>query len=130
MREMLTRFGILSYRLFYFERRSDGSLIPPSEYPHQALVSSTTHDLPTLAGYWSGRDIEARERAGLLPNDGTAARMRAERVRDKQHMLDALHLHALLPLTAGKPMCCRLTGELLRHYRVSPLTPSADDESD
>ncbi|MEP7361925.1 MAG: 4-alpha-glucanotransferase [Acidobacteriota bacterium] len=127
MREMLNRFGILSYRLFYFERRGDGSLIPPAEYPRQALVSSTTHDLPTLAGYWSGRDIEARERAGLLSNDGTAERMRGERVRDKQHMLDALHEQALLPPDYPRRAedLPELTGEL--HNAITgflSLTPS------
>jgi len=127
MREMLDRFGILSYRLFYFERRGDGSLIPPDEYPRQALVSSTTHDLPTLAGYWCGRDIEARESAGLLPDDGTALRMRAERVRDKQHMLDALHHEALLPPDYPRRAedLPELTGEL--HNAITgflSLTPS------
>ena len=127
MREMLDRFGILSYRLFYFERRGDGSLIPPSEYPRQALVSSTTHDLPTLAGFWCGRDIEARERAGLLPDDGTPARMRADRMRDKQHMLTALHEQALLPPDYPRRAeeLPELTGEL--HNAITgflSLTPS------
>jgi len=127
MREMLDRFGILSYRLFYFERREDGTLIPPGEYPRQALVSSTTHDLPTLAGFWCGRDIDARERAGLLPDDGAAGRMREGRLRDKQFMLDALHEQALLP--PGYPrqaeLLPELTGEL--HNAITgflALTPS------
>src|SRR6185437_274725 len=50
IREQLARFGILSYRLFYFEKHEDGSMRRYDEYPAQALVSSTTHDLPTLAG--------------------------------------------------------------------------------
>ena len=127
MREMLDRFGILSYRLFYFERREDASLIPPGDYPRQALVSSTTHDLPTLAGFWCGRDIDARERAGLLPGGEAASHMRASRLRDKQHMLDALHEQALLP--PGYPrqaeLLPELTGEL--HNAIIgflALTPS------
>jgi 4-alpha-glucanotransferase len=53
VREALARFGILSYRLFYFEK--DGAEFRPSAaYPKQALVSSTTHDLATIAGYWIG----------------------------------------------------------------------------
>src|SRR5205814_9970352 len=48
VRETLARFGILSYRLLYFERR-DGGFKLPREYPEQALASSTTHDLPTVA---------------------------------------------------------------------------------
>jgi len=59
-RETLARFGILSYRLFYFEKNERGEFRRPEEYPRQALVSSTTHDLATLAGFWVGADIEAR----------------------------------------------------------------------
>ncbi|HSW48743.1 MAG TPA: 4-alpha-glucanotransferase, partial [Bryobacteraceae bacterium] len=69
IREVLKRFRILSYRLLYFERENGGGFIPPASYPPQALVSSTTHDLPTLAGFWQNRDIEARRSAGLLPTE-------------------------------------------------------------
>ena len=55
VRETLDRFGILSYRLFYFEKRPEGEFKTFREYPERALVSSTTHDLPTLAGFWTGR---------------------------------------------------------------------------
>ena len=61
----LARFGILSYRLFYFEKNERGEFRRNDEYPPQALVSSTTHDLPTLAGFWAGTDIQARLAAQL-----------------------------------------------------------------
>ena len=48
IRETLASFGILSYRLFYFEKNERGEFRRTEEYPTQALVSSTTHDLPTL----------------------------------------------------------------------------------
>lgn len=114
MREMLNRFGILSYRLFYFERRPDGSLIPPQDYPVHALVSSTTHDLPTLAGFWCGRDLESRRAVGLIASDEDLQRLRAERLRDKQFMLDALHGQALLPhdYPRDAALLPELTGEL------------------
>ena len=73
VREALARFGILSYRLLYFEQDRDGSFRRPDEYPRDALVSATTHDLPTLAGFWIGRDIEARRDAGLLPDEASYA---------------------------------------------------------
>ena len=60
IRETLEQFGVLSYRLFYFEKGARGEFRRYREYPEQALVSSTTHDLPTLAGLWIGEDIEAR----------------------------------------------------------------------
>lgn len=97
MRDMLSRFGILSYRLFYFEKHSrEGAFRASSEYPRQALVSSATHDLPTLAGFWLGRDIEARRAAGLAGEQGYRNQWN-DRRREKQGMLDVLHAEHLLP---------------------------------
>ena len=106
MREALARSGILSYRLFYFERNEQGRFRPPSHYPVQALVSSTTHDLPTLAGFWIGRDIEARESSGLVSPEA-ARHMREERQSEKQKMLDVLRESGFLP-----PDYPRWAGEL------------------
>jgi 4-alpha-glucanotransferase len=96
-REVLHRFGILSYRLLYFEHDHDGRFRPPQDYPRDALVSATTHDLPTLAGFWLGRDIDARREAGLLPDDGAYHSMLADRAREKQKLLDLLADLKLLP---------------------------------
>ena len=97
IRETLSRYGILSYRLFYFEKRHDGSFRAPEEYPRQALVSSTTHDLPTLAGFWTNRDIEARRAAGVLPDENSYHGQLATRRQEKQRMLDVLSDLGLLP---------------------------------
>lgn len=97
IRDMLSSFGILSYRLFYFEKhQQDQSFKPSGEYQRQALVSSTTHDLPTLAGFWTGRDIDARKAAGLI-DDSAYWSQKQDRGREKQRMLDALHAEGLLP---------------------------------
>jgi 4-alpha-glucanotransferase len=97
IREALHRFGILGYRVLYFEQDRDGRFRTPQEYPRDALVSATTHDLPTLAGFWIGRDIEARREAGLLPDEDVYRRMLEERAVQKQRMLDLLHGLQLLP---------------------------------
>jgi 4-alpha-glucanotransferase len=96
MRNALAKFGILSYRLFYFEKRCDGSFQRSYEYPRQALVASATHDLPTLAGFWIGRDIEARKAAGLADENGYRQQLQ-DRRREKQEMLSLLHEQGLLP---------------------------------
>lgn len=80
IREDLSRFGILSYRVFFFERNRTSA-----EYPVCAAVCSTTHDLPTLAGYWSGRDIEARHSAGLI-NEEERRRQLEDRAKAGQPM--------------------------------------------
>jgi 4-alpha-glucanotransferase len=95
-RQVLHRFGILSYRLLYFEQ-DNGRFRAPQEYPRDALVSATTHDLPTLAGFWTGRDIDARRDAGLLPDESAYQNMRADRAREKQKLLDRLVELNLLP---------------------------------
>jgi 4-alpha-glucanotransferase len=113
VRETLARFGILSYRLLYFEKDGAGAFRKPLDYSLQALVSSTTHDLPTLAGFWIHRDIEERRRAGVLDEAGYRAQRDAREI-EKQKMLDALLSAGLLP--SGYPRSARdipeLTGEL------------------
>ena len=97
VREALHRFGILTYRLLYFEQDRNGRMRRPEEYPRDALVSATTHDLPALAGFWLGRDIEARRGAGLLPDDATYLQMLADRSHEKQKLLNLLTDLKLLP---------------------------------
>lgn len=97
VRETLARFGILSYRLLYFEKDQYGNFHRASQYPEQALVSSTTHDLPTLAGFWGNQDIEARRSAGILADDASYRAQLSGRITEKQKMLDVLAAEGLLP---------------------------------
>ncbi|MBC7928673.1 MAG: 4-alpha-glucanotransferase, partial [Bryobacteraceae bacterium] len=96
IRETLGRFGILSYRLLYFEKNPDGTFKKPGTYPAQALVSVSTHDLPTLAGFWSGRDIAARRQAGMLLDEAGFHEQRRGRAGEKQRMLDTMFQLKLL----------------------------------
>ncbi|MBZ5580728.1 MAG: 4-alpha-glucanotransferase [Acidobacteriia bacterium] len=113
IRESLARFGVLSYGLFYFEKRKDGRFKRPGEYPAQSLVSSTTHDLPTLAGFWKGVDLDARRAAGVLDDSGWRGQSET-RMREKQKMLDALFETGLMPphLPRHAAAYSELNGEL------------------
>ena len=99
VRETLEKFGILSYRLLFFEKKDSSAFRSPGEYPRQALVATTTHDLPTIAGFWTGADIEVRRETGIIPDAETYCRQVEERAREKQKMLDALIEARLLPET-------------------------------
>jgi len=114
VREILAQFGILSYRLLYFEKNEHGKPCSPDEYPRQALVSSTTHDLPTLAGFWQCRDIKARRAAGVLPDDDSCTHAIAERSTEKQKLLDTVFRQDLLPdwVPHSATDLPELTGEL------------------
>ncbi len=114
VRALLEQYAVLSYKVLFFEKDQDGSFLPPDRYPRQALVSSTTHDLPTLAGYWTNRDIEARRQAGLLPDEASYFRQLNERAADKQRLLDVMHAQNLLPegFPRDHQQVPELTGEL------------------
>lgn len=85
----LRRRGMLSYRLLYFSRTAAGSFERPKRYPRQALAAVTTHDLPTIAGYWRGDDIALRARLNLYPQPRQARRDRAQRASDRRALLRA-----------------------------------------
>ncbi len=68
MREALARADVLSYRLLYFEKQQGGGFTLPAAYPAAALVAISTHDLATLAGWWSGHDLRLRLALGLFPD--------------------------------------------------------------
>lgn len=100
VREALQPMRVLSTRLLYFERR-DGRLKPPQEYPVEAVAAVTTHDLPTLAGFWQGLDIDLRDRLHLFPDEETRHRQIVERAADRAQLLVALESQGLLPPGAG-----------------------------
>ena len=72
VRERMADCRMLSYRLLSFE--SD----PPARFPDLALSSVTTHDLPTIAGLWTGADQARTAAAGVQQNQ---AGLRALRER-------------------------------------------------
>jgi 4-alpha-glucanotransferase len=90
-RERMDERGVLSYRILFFERRLDGSFVPPEEYPALALAASGTHDLPTIPAWLRGEDVALRDRLGLLETPLAGAQ--AERERDRTAFLDALVAH-------------------------------------
>jgi (1->4)-alpha-D-glucan 1-alpha-D-glucosylmutase len=90
LREALQAAGLYSYRLLYFERAEGGRFLRPDEYPVEAVAAVSTHDLPTVIGYWRGHDIELRETARDTAVPEESKRARDERSRDRDLMLDAL----------------------------------------
>ena len=66
--------NILSYRVLWFEREANGALRPPAQWARQSAACVSTHDLPTLAGWWEGADIAERMALGLAEADAWAAR--------------------------------------------------------
>ena len=90
VREKLREKNILSYRLLYFERENGQRFLLPHEYPDLALVTVSTHDLPTLTGFWSHADVEIRKQAGMFEDEQAIHDAVAEREADKASLLALL----------------------------------------
>lgn len=90
LRTALKRYGMYSYKLFFGERAPDGGFIAPQHYEPQAMSALTTHDMPTLYGWWENLDISMGEKFGIYTAI-TGARIAADRKNAKQRILDSLH---------------------------------------
>ena len=97
VRDALARRDVLSYRLLTFERGEGGAFRPPGEYPRNALVAVSTHDLATLAGWWEGRDLRLRLELGLFPDETNYEKQLADRAQERVRLLLALRHAGLLP---------------------------------
>lgn len=137
VREALKQFSMLSYRLFYFERNyPEPSFSHPEGYPEMALCAVTTHDLPTLYGYWSGHDLSVKRDLGIYPDEETLRRQVEERERDKGLILTALKTRGILPedfpsdpgmVPLMTPELCRAIYAYLAETRCKLVLVSLDD---
>ena len=103
VRHAMARERILSYKVLIFEREHGGDFKAPQRYESQALVSATTHDLPTLAGFWTARDVSLRDELGLFPNAGQRDAELWHRGEDRRRLLDALAREGLAPALTDPP---------------------------
>lgn len=63
-RERCRAAGIAGMDVLWFQR-DDGGFLSPRQWRRDAIAMTTTHDLPTVAGWWQGADIELRAELGL-----------------------------------------------------------------
>ncbi|HYW92292.1 MAG TPA: malto-oligosyltrehalose synthase [Gammaproteobacteria bacterium] len=125
LRQALANRRILSYRVLMFEKTGRG-FRAPEEYPPQALATAGTHDLPTLSGFWEGRDLVLRTEHALFPSEALRDAQQAQRERDRSDLLHALQRERLLPEgvdtdpAAVPRMTEALAGALQRYLARSP----------
>lgn len=87
--EALEEKGIFAYNLFYFEDEN-GAAKPLVNYPYRAMTTLSTHDLPTVRGYWQGYDFELGQKYGVYPNADVLAFAQNDRVTRKANILAAM----------------------------------------
>jgi 4-alpha-glucanotransferase len=104
IRRELGKSGVFSYRVFYFERDGNGHFLAPEAYPSRAMATVTTHDLPTLTGFWQGHDLALKRTLNLYPEARLAETDAAARDVDRRLLLEDLGHRKLLPEgAASKP---------------------------
>lgn len=91
-RQQLEPAGVLGMRVLWFER-DWGLFVEPARWPRAAVALTTTHDLPTVAGWWCGRDIDWRARLNLYGEGQDEAWDRRTRADDRDKLWAAF-VHA------------------------------------
>jgi 4-alpha-glucanotransferase len=77
-RKRMAATGIAGMDVLWFQREKKGFLAPKKWRP-DAVAMTSTHDLPTVAGWWSGADIETRAKLGLADERREAKERKQDR---------------------------------------------------
>lgn len=123
--EIMHAAGLLSYKVLFIERWESGLFKRPELYSDQSMVTVSTHDLPTLAGWWTGRDLEWRQNLDLYPNPETGPNERRDRITDRQLLISALKDlnvidHNALPEQTPAKMNTELTLAVQKYLAQAP----------
>jgi 4-alpha-glucanotransferase len=139
VREDMAAHGVLSYRLLWFEEDE------PADWPAEAMAAITTHDLPTVAGLWTGEDVEEQREYGTGTDEelergresllerlpGVADDAPAERAVERAHQLLAeapsLLLSATLDDAVGELRRPNMPGTTERPNWSLPLPVAVED---
>jgi 4-alpha-glucanotransferase len=126
--ERLRDARVMGMRVLWFEREKDASFRAPSRWTQDAVAMTSTHDLPTVAGWWAGRDLEWRTRLGLMRE--AAAEWR-DRERDRALLWQAFRasgaaLHDAPPPDQGQHAAGSAAGHIGRAACALALLPLED----
>ncbi|WP_287815526.1 4-alpha-glucanotransferase, partial [Pseudomonas sp.] len=89
LREKLAARHMLGMRVLLFEQAHTGQFHPVLHWPDNALATSTTHDLPTLHGWWKARDIDWNHKLSLI-DAHTEQQWRETREHERRGLRQAL----------------------------------------
>ncbi|WP_296719864.1 4-alpha-glucanotransferase [Erythrobacter sp.] len=79
-RETMKARHVHGMRVLWFERGENGAFTDPASWTREAAAMTSTHDVPTLAGWWQGRDLDWAQALGRITN---ATGSRHQRETDK-----------------------------------------------
>lgn len=98
----LADHGILGMNVLWFMRReadvaaeqtmpdAPEPFLAPEAWPAEAVAMTSTHDLPTLRGWWAERDIDVRAKLNLLGAEDDETSLRRCRRMDRSLLAQAM----------------------------------------
>jgi 4-alpha-glucanotransferase len=104
VRIAMERYRIYHYKVLLFEQDPSGRFKAPNEYVAHALATVTTHDLPTLRGWWESHDIELRDRLDLYPSAEVKDSVHRGRALERLSMMRALNEQRLWHWQSHEPL--------------------------
>lgn len=123
-REHLSARGILGMQVLWFEQDEAHNFLAASDWNPNVMATSSTHDLPTVAGWWVGRDIEWRSRLGLLKETQSAESERLARRQERAKLAATLGLLGVKPTTetleAADIPASQVLDACARHLAATP----------
>jgi 4-alpha-glucanotransferase len=118
IRDYLAGHGVLGTSMLWFERRGDGTPLPPGEWRRHSLATVGTHDMPPAAAFLTGEHVELRDGLGVLAR--SVEEERAETEASRSAWRAALAAEGLLP-PGGHPS---LTDQVVALYAYLARTPA------
>ena len=123
LREKLAARGILGMSVLLFEQDPPGHFKPILDWPATALATTSTHDLPPLAGWLAARDIDWNQRLGLI--DAITERdwrdTRQQEIKGLRHLLQSNYHQAFDSSDAVLDASVRLLGHTRAPLVLLPL---------
>lgn len=81
--EAISQRGVLGMEVLWFARAADRGFRGADNYPPASVAMTGTHDTPTVAGWWSGRDLDWAEQCGRLDPGTSRAEVESAREWDR-----------------------------------------------
>jgi glycogen operon protein len=127
LRERMAELNLLRSQVLYFERDDAGEFVSPSSYAIGSLATVNSHDLPPLAAYFDGHDLELLQSVGHLGDDASVQRMRVERAAAKAALLRRLFEEGLWHEGGSEAEWVIAVHRLLVRTRAVLVAASVDD---
>ncbi len=121
--QTLEEANILGMRVLWFERDHAQRFNAPGHWSRNAAAMTGTHDLPTVAGWWSGRDLEWRHKLDLFGGPENDWRENDARIHDRGALWQSFRDSGAVPHHEPPPAPDRpgpVIEAALRHVRTAP----------